>query len=104
MKNRILLVILRVHLQKLGAHLVTALARLHVHNLARKSSLEAGSTREERARKSGETQEIPRGSLAREARYVGGARACIPNGKAEWFYHPNLLSFGTVQRTLGNTS
>jgi hypothetical protein len=36
------------HLLKLGAHLVTALARLHVHNLARRSSLEAGSTREKK--------------------------------------------------------
>jgi hypothetical protein len=34
------------HLPKLCAHLVTALARLHVHNLARRSSLEAGSKRE----------------------------------------------------------
>jgi hypothetical protein len=30
-------------LSKLGVHLVTALARLHVYNLARRSSLEAGS-------------------------------------------------------------
>jgi hypothetical protein len=36
------------HLLKLDAHLVTALARLHVLNLARRSSLEAGSTREEK--------------------------------------------------------
>jgi hypothetical protein len=28
-------------------------------------------------------------------------RACIPNGKAKWFYHSNLSSFGTVQSTLG---
>ena len=34
------------HLLKLGAHLVTPLARLHVQNLARRRSLEAGSTRE----------------------------------------------------------
>jgi hypothetical protein len=39
------------HLLKLGAHLVTALARLHVKNLARRSSLEAGSTREKRGGK-----------------------------------------------------
>jgi hypothetical protein len=37
-------------LPKLGAHLVTALARLHVYNLARKSSLKAWSTREKSAR------------------------------------------------------
>jgi hypothetical protein len=34
------------HLPKLGAHLVTALTRMHVHNLALRSSLEAESTRE----------------------------------------------------------
>jgi hypothetical protein len=39
-------VLVAQHLLKLGAHLVTALARLHVHNLTRKSSLEAGSKRE----------------------------------------------------------
>jgi hypothetical protein len=36
------------HFQELDAYLVTALARLHVHNLARRSSLEAGSTREKK--------------------------------------------------------
>jgi hypothetical protein len=50
-------VLVAQHLLKIGAHLVTALARLHVHNLARRSSLEAGSTRE---KKGGE-----------ERRYVG---------------------------------
>jgi hypothetical protein len=34
------------HHQKLGAHLVTALARLHGHNLVQKRTLEAGTTRE----------------------------------------------------------
>jgi hypothetical protein len=43
------------HLLKLGAHLVTALARLHGHNPTRRSSLEAGSKREKRAGRSGET-------------------------------------------------
>jgi hypothetical protein len=37
------------HLLKLGDHLVTALARLHVLNLARRISLEAGSTRENKS-------------------------------------------------------
>jgi hypothetical protein len=37
-----------VHLLKLGAHLITALARLHLHKLARRSSLEAGSKREKK--------------------------------------------------------
>jgi hypothetical protein len=34
------------HHPKLGAHLVIALARLYVQNLARRNSQEAGSTRE----------------------------------------------------------
>jgi hypothetical protein len=36
------------YLQKLGAHLVTALARLHVQKLKRRSSLNARSTREKK--------------------------------------------------------
>ena len=40
-------------LLKFGAHLVTALARLHVHNLTRRSSLEVGSTREKKGAGSG---------------------------------------------------
>jgi hypothetical protein len=34
------------HLQKLGAHLATALARLHMRNVARRNSLKAGNMRE----------------------------------------------------------
>jgi hypothetical protein len=41
------------HLLKRGAHVVTALARLHVRNFARRRNLEAGSTREKRAGRSG---------------------------------------------------
>ena len=37
---------LEPHTEKARAHLVTALARLHALNLAQRSSLEAGSTRE----------------------------------------------------------
>ena len=36
-------------LSKLGAHFVTALARLHVQNLMRRRSLVAGSTRKKMA-------------------------------------------------------
>jgi hypothetical protein len=39
-------VLVAKHILKLGAYLVTALARLHVLNLAQRSGLEAGSTRE----------------------------------------------------------
>jgi hypothetical protein len=38
-------VLVAQHLLKLGAHLVIALTRLHVHNPTRRSSLEVGSTR-----------------------------------------------------------
>ena len=44
-------VLVAQYLLKLGASLVTSLARLHVHNLARRSSLEAGSTREKKGGK-----------------------------------------------------
>jgi hypothetical protein len=39
-------VLVAQHLLKLGAYLITSLARLHVQNFALRSSLEAGSTRE----------------------------------------------------------
>jgi hypothetical protein len=39
------------HLLKLSANLVTALAPLHVKNLARRSSLEAGSKRDKKGGK-----------------------------------------------------
>ena len=42
-------VLVAYYLPILGAHLVTALARMHVHNLARRSSLEAESTREKKS-------------------------------------------------------
>ena len=41
-------VLVAQHLLKLGAHLTTTLARVQVHNLARRSSLEVGSTREKK--------------------------------------------------------
>jgi hypothetical protein len=41
-------VLVAQRLLKLGAHLATSLARLHVRNLARRSSLDAGSTREKK--------------------------------------------------------
>jgi hypothetical protein len=60
------------HLLKLGAHLATALARLHVRNLARRSSREAGSTRE---KKGGEERRNARNSM-----WQFGTR----NGKFRW--------------------
>jgi hypothetical protein len=46
-------VLVAQHLLKLGAHLVTALPRLHVHNLTRGSSLEVGSKLEKKTGKEG---------------------------------------------------
>jgi hypothetical protein len=53
-------VLVAQHLLKLGAHLVTALARPCVHNLKRRSSLEAESKRGE---KGGEEQKNVRNSV-----------------------------------------
>jgi hypothetical protein len=55
-------VLVAQHLLKLGAHLVTALGRLHVHNPTRRSSLEAGSKRE---KKGGEERRNVRNSYER---------------------------------------
>jgi hypothetical protein len=41
--------LVRNHLPLLGTHLVHALARLHVHNLEQRRSLEAGTTRRKKA-------------------------------------------------------
>jgi hypothetical protein len=53
-------VLVAQHLLKLGAHLVTSLARVHVHNLARRSRLEAKSTLE---KKGGEERKNARNSV-----------------------------------------
>jgi hypothetical protein len=79
-------VLVAQHLPKLCAHLVTSLARLNVHNLARRSSLESGSTREKKAGKIGETLETPCGSLARKTENSGGTlfwakSTCTPRAK-----------------------
>ena len=53
-------VLVAQHLLKLGAHLVTALAHLHVHNITRRSSLEAGRKRD---KKGGEERGNARNSV-----------------------------------------
>jgi hypothetical protein len=53
------------HLQ-IGTHLTTTLARPQVYNLARKSSLEVGSTREKKGAEEGKCKKLRVGSLARE--------------------------------------
>jgi hypothetical protein len=63
-------VLVAQNLLKLGVHPVTALARLHVHNLTRRSSLEVGSTREKRG---AEEWKNVRNSVWQF--YTGGTRA-----------------------------
>jgi hypothetical protein len=58
------------YLLKHGAHLVTALASLLAQNLALRSSLEVGSTREKKG-----------GEERRNVRNSGGTHACTPNGR-----------------------
>jgi uncharacterized membrane protein len=48
-------VLVAQHLLKFGAHLVTALARLHVHNLARRKAWRWGVSEIKRAGRRGET-------------------------------------------------
>jgi hypothetical protein len=49
---------------------------------------------------SGETQETPSESLAREIGNTGGARARILNESTKLFYHSNLSCCGAVQGAL----
>jgi hypothetical protein len=58
-------VLVAQHLLRLGAHLVTALARLHVQNFTRRSSLETGSKREKKGGEKRRNVKNPCGSLAR---------------------------------------
>ena len=51
-------VVVAQHILKLGAHLTTALARLQVYNLARKSSLEVGSAREKKGAEEGNCKKL----------------------------------------------
>jgi hypothetical protein len=51
-------VLVAQHLLKLGAHLTTALARLQVYNLPRKSSLEVGSTPEKKGAEEGKCKKL----------------------------------------------
>jgi hypothetical protein len=66
-------VLVAQHHFQLGTHLTTALARLQVYNLARKSSLEVGSTREKKGAVEGKCKKTPCGSLAREQGNAGSA-------------------------------
>jgi hypothetical protein len=64
-----------------AAELAVAADAVHVHNLAQRSSLEAGSTRQ---RKGGEERSNVRNSMwqfSRETGNAGGTLASIPNRK-----------------------
>ena len=58
---------------QLGTHLTTALARLQVSNLARKSSLEVGSTREKKGAEEGNVRNSA-WQFGREQGNAGSAR------------------------------
>jgi hypothetical protein len=80
-------VLVAQNLLKLGAHLTTALARLQVYNLARKSSLEVRSMRE---KKGAEEEKCKKKRVAvwpgnKEMQVV---RACFPNEKCKLFFRP----------------
>jgi hypothetical protein len=77
-------VLVAQHHFQLGTHLTTALARLQVCNLARKSSLEVGSRREKNGAEEGKRQKL------REAVWPGNkemqvVRACFLNEKVKLF-------------------
>jgi hypothetical protein len=85
-------VLVAQNLLELGAHLVTARARPHVRNLARRSSLEAETTREKKSRGGAEKRKKLRVVVWHEKQgNAGGARARIPNGKLSCF--SNLSTF-----------
>jgi hypothetical protein len=73
-------VLVAKHLLKLGAHLVTALARLHVHNLARRINLEAGRMRE---KKGGEERRNVRNSR-NERRFFGATHVHVFTHPGNW--------------------
>ena len=78
-------VLVAKYLLKLGAHLVTAHARLHAQNLTQRSSLEAGSKRE---KKGGEERgEAEKGKKLRVA--VWHRKPGMPVARARVFWHGN---------------
>jgi triacylglycerol esterase/lipase EstA (alpha/beta hydrolase family) len=85
-------------LLKLDAHLATALARLHLQNLARRSSLEAGSKRE---KVRGKAEKRKKFRLVvwhgKQKIQVAGARVSR-TGKLSGFATPTSRVLVTVQR------
>jgi hypothetical protein len=90
------------HLLKLGAHLVTALARLHVHNLTRRSSLEAGKKRVIKGGEERRTSRNSRVAVWHGKQKMPVARARVSRtGKLSGFTTPTSRASGTVQSALG---
>jgi len=80
-------VLVAQHHFQLGTHLTTALARLQVYNLARKSSLEVGSTREKKGAEEGKCKKL-RVVVWPGNKEMQVVRACFPNEKVKLFLRP----------------
>jgi hypothetical protein len=89
------------HLPKLGAHLATALARLSMRDLARRSCLEAGSTREKSVGEAEKPKELCV-AVWQGKHEIPVARSCEPNERIKWFYHFNLSSSGRRVKCAGS--
>jgi hypothetical protein len=90
------------HLPKFCAHLVAVLARLNVHNLARRSNLEVGSTREKRAGGAEKRKKI-RVVIMHEKQEIPVARSRDPKRENEMVLslHSNLSSCGGRSKRAG---
>jgi hypothetical protein len=80
-------VLVAQHHFQLGAHLTAALAHLQVYNLARKSSLEVGSTRENKGAEEGKCKEL-RVAVWPGNKKMQVVRACFPNEEVNLFLRP----------------
>ena len=80
-------VLVAQHHFQLGTHLTTALARLQVYKLARKSSFEVGSTRENKGAEEGKCKKL-RVAVWPRNKEMQVVRACFPNEKVKLFFRP----------------
>jgi hypothetical protein len=88
-------VLVAQHLLKLGAHLVTALAHLNLHNFARKSSPEAESIREKKGGEERRTASNSVWQFGTRNKVMQVARARVR------FYDSNLSGFGNREKNAG---
>jgi hypothetical protein len=75
-------VLVAQHHFQLGTHLTSVLARLQVYNLARKSSLEVGSTREKKGAEEGKFRKL-RVAVWPGNKEMQVVRPCFPNEKVK---------------------